>query len=108
MGYQLHITRAETPWEDGHIPREEWLRYVADDPELEVSETDYAEDRKGHREYDVVWNAAPPNESQRPPLWYSEGRIQTKYPSDAFVEKLKTIAKQLNARVLGDDGELYP
>lgn len=41
------------------------------------------------------------------PLWWNEGEVYTKNPDKHTVKKLIEIAQQLNARVLGDDGEQY-
>ena len=44
------------------------------------------------------------------PLWYRSdiGELFTKNPTDRAITKLEEIARSLNARVQGDDGEFYP
>lgn len=114
MGYDLHITR-RTHWcekddnvED--ITLSEWLSYIDADPELESSE-DYWVTVHGYKPGTgpkpgfCDWIAHPLNES--PWLSYSDGCISTKNPDDPTVRKMLAIAATLNAKVLGDDEEMY-
>ncbi|MFD0403203.1 hypothetical protein ACFVHI_34595 [Kitasatospora sp. NPDC127121] len=41
------------------------------------------------------------------PMWRTAGRIVSKNPSDAVIATMCRVAKVLNARVQGDDGEYY-
>ncbi|MGN5376983.1 hypothetical protein ACQ4WX_03045 [Streptomyces lasalocidi] len=41
------------------------------------------------------------------PMWWSAGRLVYKNPSDAAIVKMCEVAKVLEARVQGDDGEYY-
>jgi hypothetical protein len=99
MGYNLYITRAK--WyhqNDGQwITTAEWLRYVERDPELRLA---------GYNgEYFALWSG----KSQYPDPWlnWSRGNIYSKSPDDAIIKKMVAIAKDLSARVQGDDGEVY-
>jgi hypothetical protein len=99
MGYDLHITRAKYHFqnEGAWITAEEWLRYVEEDPELELA---------GYNgDYFALWNGK--TESPDPWLDWSEGNIYTKFPEDPLIDKMVEIAKRLNAQVQGDDGEIY-
>jgi hypothetical protein len=97
MGYDLHITRKEF-WADEEGPtisHEEWEAYVATDPEVtrdpNNTENDYL-CQTGNQEW---------------PLWWMDGEVFTKNPSDTAMSKLASIATEIGARVQGDDGELY-
>lgn len=42
------------------------------------------------------------------PLWWGRyGEVHTQNPEDVIIHKLISIASVLNARVLGDDEEIY-
>ena len=99
MGYDLHITRKEF-WsdEDGpEISLEEWQRYVASDPDIQ-----FDPENPGPENYVISTHA-----EQWPLWWYSSGEIFTKNPDDEAIAKMVQIAQALNARVLGDDDEIY-
>jgi hypothetical protein len=105
MGYDLHITRA-ADWMDAEadpIEEHEWKAIVDADPTLTLNRHDFYEydtpSGKTVRLHPVMWGAQA--------LWCDKGEITAKNPSDKLVAKMKSIAKQLGARVLGDDGESY-
>jgi len=99
MGYDLHITRKKFHAdEDGpDITWEEWKAYVATDPELRL-----APELGKHM---VAMNI----KCQYPGPWldWFEGSVDTKNPDEAILGKMLQIAKELNAKVQGDDGEVY-
>ncbi|HET6995078.1 MAG TPA: hypothetical protein VFI06_08865 [Chitinophagaceae bacterium] len=115
MGYDLHITRRED-WSDtdvSDISIDEWLIYVKDDNELELtngydikigSETQY-QNSPGFCE----WTAHPTEQEPNSRPWFSywKGSIDTKNPDTATIRKMMQIASALNAKVQGDDGEFY-
>ena len=95
MAYQVHITRAED-WLDGAeqpIAETRWRTLVDDDPELRF-------DADSDNTF-VTWRD---DES-----WFQwqDGAISTAPRSAAALGKALSIAAQLDARVLGDDGERY-
>lgn len=99
MGYDLHITRAEH-WIDNQgeeITSAEWVQYVTNDPELSFAGVngEFFTDWKGKSKYPEPWFD-----------WY-KGNIYTKNPDKPIVAKMLAIAKDLGARVQGDDGEFY-
>lgn len=55
----------------------------------------------------AVWTAHP-NSTDGLALfdWY-EGRIVVKNPDDAILARMRDVARALDARVQGDDGEFY-
>ena len=99
MGYDLHITRKEY-WSDEDGPTislAEWLTFVANDPDIEP-------DLENAESENFVIVSHP----KRWPLWWDPtGEIFTKNPDSAVVAKLVQIAQLLDARVLGDDEEIY-
>jgi hypothetical protein len=115
MGYELHIVR-KSNWdsdEDSNISLDEWLSYVESDEEITLTngfqmnilnvDTSWKES-PGF----CSWNAHPnANEGTFPWFDYSDGCISTKYPDDYTIKKMIAIAEVLNAKVQGDDGEIY-
>jgi len=100
MGYDCHITRADF-WassDDAPITADEWLAFVANDPELELM----PENGKCFAEWTSP-KAGPDG------CWFDwhGGTIYTKWPTVAAMEKMLEIAAQFNASVQGDDGETY-
>lgn len=100
MGYDLHITRADD-WSDNQdqwISADEWLEYIKLDSELTLvpEQGEYYAEWSGTSEYDEPWFD-----------WYN-GNIETKNPDPPVIQKMIEIAIALNAKVQGDDGEMYP
>ena len=114
MGYNLHITRQEHWAEDENtnlrIPLNEWLEYVKCDKELTLDPTAYSyaikdsdevfyppgfADWTGNKNIEGAW------------FDYKNGRIESKNPEQETINKMKQIAKALNAKLMGDDGETY-
>lgn len=99
MGYDVHITRAEE-WsanEGREITADEWLEFIQSDPELiPVPE---------NGEYFVVWRGA----TKYPETWFSwsDGNITTKHPDSATLRKMLQMARAFEAKIQGDDGEVY-
>ncbi|MFD5922551.1 hypothetical protein ACFVYP_38395 [Kitasatospora sp. NPDC058201] len=104
MGYDLHITRRENWWdrEGEHIRAVEWDAAVTADPCLvAVPLPEGCQERVAET---VLWrNGKPYGEA----LWWRAGRVVAKHPSDALVVTMCRLAKALEARVQGDDGEYY-
>lgn len=99
VGYDLHITRKKL-WsaEDGPvITEEEWLAYVATDPQLRLNPNS-----KGHTVTLDVQSGYPDSWLE----WF-EGDISTKNPDEPILAKMLQIATALKAKVQGDDGEIY-
>lgn len=100
MGVELHITRAES-WaenEKSPITGDEWLAYVASDPELKL------DPRNGR--YFTIWSG--PSAYTEPWLDWFQGNISTKWPDTALYKKMLRIASALNAHVQDDDSTKYP
>jgi hypothetical protein len=109
MGYCVYITRAKT-WVDANmhpISETEWLRVVEDDPTLSVNREDFSEyrDESGQtrRTHPVEWSGSHDGNC----LWWRGGAINCKNPSDAWTSKMVALAKLLQAKVVGEQGEEY-
>jgi hypothetical protein len=99
MGVEFHITRA-IHWADNEgasITAEEWLAYVARDPELLA--------RPENGEFFVRWLGQ--SQYEEPWLAWFQGNIDTKWPDTALYQKMLRIAKALDANVQDDDGTVY-
>jgi hypothetical protein len=93
MGYDIHITRRKFWADKGRdITAEEWLTYIRRDSELHL--------RPQSGRYFAEWSGGS---------WldWSHGEIFSKNPHDALVMKMVAMAKQFDAVVQGDDGEIY-
>lgn len=99
MGYEVHITRADD-WasnEDCAIGPSEWLDLVEQDQSLRLA---------GYNgPFFALWDGDP----DEPESWLDlvDGNITAKNPGEPLLQKMLEIAKRLDARVQGDDGELY-
>ncbi len=103
MGYDIHITR-RAHWSDEGEPEitlGEWRGVVKSDPELEAlpptSENPL-----------TVMMLSPHKERQAARYFhYCSGQIFVKKPCKAVLLKMLAIARTLNARVVGDEDEVY-
>jgi hypothetical protein len=113
MGYDVRITRAED-WRESEatpITLEEWLAYVASDPEMRLD--GFAEARNPKTGEIIrykspglsVWTASSGGAALMDHLC---GNIVVKNPDSAILRKMCAIAERLGARVQGDEGEMYP
>src|SRR5437773_6087542 len=98
MGYDLHITRRKEWIEEGDdITFEEFVRQVQGDVEFRYpgeNGDDYADWHSSKSGYES-W------------LGWSDGQIHTKNPEPEFIDKMIAVARELHAKVQGDDGEVY-
>lgn len=116
MGYDVHITRAEH-WVDSEefpITLDEWIAYVEQDSEMRLDNFAEATTTEGELiRYEnrglAVWIAYSGHEVGGNMGWfdYWRGEIVVKNPDDEILIKMKQIARRLNARVVGDEGETY-
>jgi hypothetical protein len=101
MGYNLYITRRKYHFdEDGpSITEDEWRALVDADPELSFKRNDDP--------LTALWSG----DCRYPDPWFAYsaeyGAIDTKNPDNAIVNKMLQMAAALNAKVQGDDGEVY-
>lgn len=116
MGYDLYITRRED-WSDTEGPDialDEWATYVLADKDLETDrERAIAADPRvasGAKEPThvrwLIWPGREPDVSEAW-IWLEHGNLVASDPDAAFRRKLFLIADGLNARLTGQDGEVY-
>jgi hypothetical protein len=98
MGYDFHITRRKLWFDkDDDIAFEEFVRHVRSDAEFRYpgeNGDEYADWRSPKSGYES-W------------LCWSDGQIRTKNPEPEFIDKMVAVARELRAKVQGDDGEVY-
>ena len=98
MGYDIHITRRKHWSDDGDdISSDEWLNLLNADSELHLKTENgpFFAAWTGFSNLDHAW------------LDWSDGQIFTKNPDEALIDKMIVIALLLDAKVQGDDGEIY-
>ena len=101
MGYNLYITRRKYHFdEDGpSITAAEWRALVDADPELNFKRDD--------EPLTAFWDG----DCEYPDPWFAYSDeyacIDTKNPDEPIVNKMLEIASKLDAKVQGDDGEIY-
>ena len=116
MGYELHIIR-RNDWdndeEESDITLDEWLKYVATDSELKLTngyeiKIPNVQSIWHNSPGFCLWTAHPESKSSNS-LWFDfgSGIISAKYPDDYTIMKMIQIAAVLDAKVQGDDGEYY-
>ena len=115
MGYDVHITRREE-WfdeEGDEISLEEWKRYVASDEEMRLDGFAEVETPDGMLRVESeglsVWLRYSGHGKDGNMAWFdhSEGNVTVKNPDDEILRKMFSIAQSLNAKVQGDEGEVY-
>ncbi|MCF3110899.1 hypothetical protein LL912_19090 [Niabella sp. CC-SYL272] len=116
MGYELHITRKEH-WVDEdpalNISLKEWTELVNNDPEMRMDHAATAttsdDTITAYAEGLSVWTAYSRDGIMGNHAWfaYHGGNICVKNPDAEMIHKMQSIATLLDAKVMGDDGELY-
>ena len=106
MGYDLTISRVQysddkQTWIEAgaQITSEEWLIVVQSDPELTL-------DRLNEKTAPLLAYWSGPGKY---PCWlnYSNGYLYSKNPTEEMTDKMVQIAKLLDAKVVGEEGEEY-
>ncbi|MEU2296632.1 hypothetical protein, partial [Streptomyces antibioticus] len=107
MGYDIHITRREDWWDEGGpgIATHEWEAVVESDADLSMIPP--PSEWSGPSQWSAVMTTHPDEERFGTALHWASGEIRAKNPSDILIAKMRQVAKALNARVQGDDGEYY-
>jgi hypothetical protein len=116
MGYDIHITRKSEWFEEKQpsISLAEWLAYIDSDSEMRLDRCAEARLNDGAvlRLEDpslAVWTGHPEHGKRDgfAWLWLSAGNIEAKNPDVPTLKKMWAIAQAFQAKVQGDDGELY-
>ncbi len=108
MGYNLFITRTPHEWESELYPiaPDEWLRVVASDPTLRLVGVHPKLNRAGFRgPHLAIWSGS--SEHEVPWLDWMRGKVYSKYPDEALIDKMVEIAGRLGAKVVGENDEVY-
>lgn len=101
MGYNPYITRRKNHIEEEgpSISEEEWRDIVEADPSLSFKHEDYP--------LTAFWDG----KCEYPDPWFdysaAYGSIDTKNPDDTIINKMLEMASKFDAKVQGDDGEIY-
>jgi hypothetical protein len=115
MGYEIHITRKENWFDDEpKISLDEWKSYIASDPEMRLDGYAEAALPSGNVlrvESDglSVWTAYSKHGVDGGMAWFDfrTGNLVVKNPDSEILAKMWMIAEKLQARVQGDEGEIY-
>ena len=117
MGYDIHITRQDN-WYDDDISKQislkEWKEYLERDSEMRLDNFAEAKLQKGDKirmqnEGLAVWTSYPGDSVESNHAWFDfrNGNITVKNPDDVIMKKMLSIAEKLEARMQGDEGEIY-
>jgi hypothetical protein len=117
MGYDLHVTRREN-WFDEEdslkISLDKWIQILKEDSEMRLdgfAEAMLSEGNIFRTESDglAVWLKYSGNGIDGNYAWfsYSDGNIVCKNPDDEIIIKMLEISERLNAKVQGDECEIY-
>ena len=117
MGYNIHITRKENWFDEdvsNNISLTEWTNYLTTDKEMrlenfaEVTATN-GEFVRMESEGMSVWTKYSKHgiDANHAWFWPHSGNIVVKNPDIEIRNKMIDIARQLNAKVQGDEGEIY-
>ncbi len=117
MGYNLYITRQENWFDENDnkiISIEEWKEYWKGDIEMRldnfiITKTNHEEDIKLEMDGVAVWTRYSKNGINGNYAWifYGDGNIECKNPDEEIIGKLIDIASEFNAKVQGDECEVY-
>jgi hypothetical protein len=107
MGYDLHITKA-VDWveaEESPIDRQRWLSLAVGSPALVQSgKVSFADGPTGE---EVDYPLFGLLHAYGPSLYWRNGEVVVNGATEENISDLVNIARQLQARLLGDDGEEY-
>lgn len=117
MGYDLHITRKENWFDEedlNKIKLTEWTDYIKSDNEMRLDNQANTTTEKGDElTYEnnglAVWTLYSKNGLNDNYAWFDfrAGNVTVKNPDEEIKNKMIDIATRLNAKVQGDDGEIY-
>lgn len=116
MGYDVHITRAEewTESASNTITLDEWIAYVRSDSTMRLDGFAEAPLPDGgvlrvESAGLAVWTKYSRDGVDSNHAWFDwrDGQVVVKNPDEEILRKMHSIAQQLRAHVLGDEGESY-
>ncbi len=116
MGYELHITRSQD-WVDSEknpISLEEWKSFVESSSDFRhdgfaEATTPYGDTIRVENEGLSVWTEYSKHGEDGGMAWfdYHDGRIVVKNPDEEIIKKMFEVAQFFDAKVQGDEGEVY-
>jgi len=115
MGYDFHITR-KSEWfdeEGDEITLDEWREFVNSSPDMRLDGFAEAKTPGGTLRVESeglsVWTGYSGHEKDGNMAWfdYFKGNIKVKNPDDEIIKKMYQIAQALNAKVQGEECEVY-
>ncbi|HXQ39927.1 MAG TPA: hypothetical protein VN821_01575 [Candidatus Udaeobacter sp.] len=105
MRIYVLVTRKEGPLDDAgpQITRDEWLRLVANDPDLSLQ--DPPDRSPADKAVYAAWTNYPGGYA----AWFGlvNGNIEVKGIDDALLGKLRAFAAALGARIISEEGEEF-
>ena len=117
MGYDVHIVRNNEWWDEevgGGVSLDEWKSYLVTDPAMRMdgyAEADTAEESVLRYENEglAVWVAYSGHDRDGNRAWFDHrnGSVIVKNPDDEILKKMHSIALNMEAKVLGEEGEEY-
>jgi len=117
MGYDIHITRQENWYDDDTsktISLTEWKKYLESDLEMRLDNFAEAILQNGDKirlenEGLAVWTKYSGDKIDSNHAWFDfrSGNITVKNPDEEIMRKMLSIAEKLNAKMQGDEGEIY-
>jgi hypothetical protein len=117
MGYELHITRQES-WLDKNKTKEitiaDWKKVVDEDASMRLDNYAEATTTSGEalridQEGIAVWTEYSKSGINGNYAWFAHenGNIDVKNPDDEIIGKMIELAELLQAKVQGDEEEIY-
>ena len=115
MGYDVHITRRQDWWEEGEeISIEEWAAYIESDPDMRMENSAEKKTPDGstiriESKGLSIWTSYSGHGENGNMAWFDfrDGRITVKNPDKEILGKMYSIASAFEAKVQGDEGEVY-
>lgn len=113
MAYDIHITKRKNWFDKGFdISLEEWKKLLEIDSELIPSDKVEGETKDGDKFVYVLKGsllAKWVNPITHNVVWfnYHNGIVDVSNPDDSTIKRVKDIASKLNAKVQGDELEIY-
>jgi hypothetical protein len=106
MAYDVHIVRTES-WLDAAndpVTKKHFDELITSDPELAWSTKDWIDMSDDHgkvsRYFAILWKGEPS-------FWWHRDEIRCSGPTEDQLAKMIAMAVELDANVIGDDGEEY-
>ena len=116
MSYCVYVTRTNEWWDSANAPisLEEWIAYVAADPDMRLDGFAEITNPQGEvlriEEPGIcVWTKWSKHGVAKGMAWFSwsDGCVIVSHPDEEGLEKMRQIARHFHAHVIGEEGEQY-